>query len=137
MDVPVNYMAVVACAIAAMIIGYVWYGPLFGKKWAHMSGVSLERMQKGGGKSYAIMFVGSLITAYTLSHVLAFATTYMQTSGVSAGISSGFWMWLGFVAPVMLGTVLWEGKPWKLWAINSGYYLVVLCTMGVILTSWT
>lgn len=136
MDVPVNYIAVIASAVAAMVVGYVWYGPLFGKQWARLTGVSIERMQKGGASSYAIMFVGSLIMAYVLSHALVFAGTYMIVSGYSAGLSSAFWMWLGFVAPVMLGAVLWEGKSWKLWGINAGYYLVVLAVMGVILASW-
>lgn len=48
----------------------------------------------------------------------------------------GFWNWLGFVAPVTLGGVLWEGKPWKLWGLNNGYQLLSLLVMGVILALW-
>ena len=48
----------------------------------------------------------------------------------------GFWNWLGFVAPVTLGSVLWEGKSPKLWVLNNGYYLVSLIVMGVILALW-
>src|SRR3989344_2811383 len=136
MEVPVNYLAVVACAIAAMVVGDVWYGPLFGKMWAHISGVSMERMHKGGATSYAIMAVGARVMAYVLTHSLAFASAYLQISGYSAGLQAGFWNWLGFVVPVTLGVVLWEGKTWKLWAVNARYYLVVLCVMGVILALW-
>jgi hypothetical protein len=136
MDVPVNYFAVVASAIAAMVLGYLWFGPLFGKQWAHMSGVSMERMQKGGMSSYLIMFAGALLMAFVMSHSLIFASSYLGEVGISAGLMSGFWNWLGFVAPVSLGIVLWESKPWKLWAINAGYYLVVLCVMGIILSLW-
>jgi len=31
-------------------------------------------------------------------------------SGVSGGLMSVFWNWLGFIATVTLGAVLWEGK---------------------------
>ena len=45
-------------------------------------------------------------------------------------------MWLGFIAPVTLGSVLWEMKSWKLWILNNAYYLVVLVVMGLIFTLW-
>jgi hypothetical protein len=65
---------------------------------------------------------------------LVFGSTYQNISGIEAGLSAGFWNWLGFVAPVTLGKVLWEGKPWKLWFLDSGNYLLTLLGMGVILS---
>ena len=41
-----------------------------------------------------------------------------------AGVQAGFWNWLGFIVPVMLATVLWEGRKWKLWLFSIAYYLV-------------
>lgn len=101
-------------------------------------------LTKGGmkGKSdemvklYGITFVSSLLMAFVLSHALVFAGAYLGSSGVSAGIQTGFWNWLGFVAPVTVGSVLWEGKPWKLWVLNNSYYLVSLCAMGILLALW-
>jgi hypothetical protein len=29
--VPINYLAVIASTVAAMIVGFIWYGPLFGR----------------------------------------------------------------------------------------------------------
>lgn len=142
MDVPVNYLAVLACAIANMAIGFAWYGPLFGKKWSELMGWSpmtpekMEEMKKKAMPGYAASFAGALVMAYVLSHVLVFASSYMQTSGWSAGLSSGFWMWLGFIAPITIGIVFWDGKPWTLWIINAGYWLVSILTMGVILAVW-
>jgi hypothetical protein len=140
MEVSVNYLAVLVSGIASMIIGGLWYGPLFGKAWLRLSGISEEKInevkQKGVTKSYLIMFIGSLVMAFVMAHSLEFASNYLLITGVPAGLSGGFWNWLGFVAPVTLGSVLWDGKPWKLWMINSGYYLVLLCVMGVILSTW-
>ena len=139
-EVPVNYLAVLASGVASMILGYLWYGPLFGKMWIALSGMSPDKIEaakaKGMTTSYALMFVGSLVMAYILSHALVFAASFLGTEGVNAGLMTGFWNWLGFIAPVTLGSVLWEGKSWKLWLLNNAYYLVLLLIMGVILAVW-
>ena len=138
--VPINYIAVVVAAVANMALGSLWYGPLFGKAWMAASGVTCEKIDgakaKGMAKSYVLMMLGSLVMSYVLAHALIFASTYLHASGVSAGLTAGFWNWLGFIAPVTMGVVLWEGKPWKLWCINSCYYLVALLIMGSILAVW-
>ena len=139
--IPVNYVAVLVGAVFSMFLGFLWYGPLFGKTWAQLQGWTEESMAaakaRGGmGKKYALMFVGSLVMSFVLAHALIFASVYLQASGVSAGLTAGFWNWLGFIAPVTLSSVLWEGKPWKLWLINNAYYLVYLMAAGVLLAVW-
>lgn len=143
--VDVNYVAVLVSAVVALAIGSVWFGPLFGKPWMKMAmGVDMGALtseQKAKGMkmmpmNMAIQFVGALLMAFVLSHALVFASAYLGESGISAGLQTGFWNWLGFVAPVTIGVVLWEGKSWKLWAIVAGNWLVTLCVMGVILALW-
>lgn len=138
--VTVNYLAVLACGIASMVIGMLWYSPsgLFGKAWMRLMGYDklkpkeLEAMKKKGCKSMAFAFVSSLVMAYVLAHVLSFA----QAETWLDGVQGAFWVWLGFIATVMLGSVLWENKPMKLYWINSLHYLVTLMVYGVILTVW-
>ena len=136
-QVPINYLAVLGAALASMALGALWYGPLFGKEWAKLAGVSLSGPKPKMGKSYALMFVGALLMSYVLAHSLVFASAYLGASGPSAGIMVGVWNWLGFIAPVTLSSVLWEGKLWKLWFLNNGYYLILLAGMGIILSVWT
>lgn len=139
--VSVNYLAVVVAALLSMVLGSLWYGPLFGKPWMKMMGLNKEKLSKMSssemGKLYGIQFIGSLVMAYVLTHSIAFASEYLGISGVNAGIQGGFYNWLGFVAPVTLTTVLWEGKPWKLWLLNNGYYLTLLVMMSVVLSVWS
>lgn len=141
-SVDINYLAVLVAAIASMAIGSFWYSTKgFGKQWMALSGMTAGKIDaakaQGMGKMYAIAFVGSLLMSYVLAHALVFASAYMNVSGGSAGLAVGFWNWLGFIAPVTLGSVLWEGKPWKLWMLNNAYYLVTLLMMGVLLAVWT
>lgn len=136
--VPVNYLAVLLAAIASMPLGFLWYGPLFGKPWMKMMGITPEKAKemkkKNMTKEYVMMFVGSLLMAFVLSHALIFAKAYLHETGISAGLQTGFWNWIGFVAPVTIGAVLWENKPWKLWILNTGYFLVLLLIQGIILS---
>lgn len=136
----INMGAVVVAAVVAMVLGFLWYGPLFGKPWMQLMGFTKESIDKmkgqGMAKNYLIMVIGALVMAYVLAHALEFASAYTNTTGVPAGLMAGFWNWLGFVAPVMIGAQLWEGKPWKLFVLTGGYQLVSLLSMGVILALW-
>ena len=138
--VPVNYLAVLVAAVLSMVLGFLWYGPLFGKPWMKLMGWTKESMkgmkQSEMMKMHGLQFVGSLLMAFVLAHSLIFAATYLKVRGTSAGLQTGFWNWLGFVAPVTVGSVLWEGKSWKLWLLNNAYYLVTLSSMGILLSLW-
>jgi hypothetical protein len=140
--VPVNYWAILAATLLSMVLGSIWYGPLFGNTWTKLMGWSKADMKKGAAdkmgmvKSYGLQLVGSFVMVLVLAHTLVFAKAYLGESGVSAGLQTGFWNWIGFVAPVTLTSVLWEGKSWKLWLLYNGYNLVFLLISGVLLSLW-
>ena len=140
MDIAINYFAVIAAAVASIVLGSLWYGPVFGKMWMKEMGFPEGHVMKPSGnmaRSYGLMALGPLVMAYVLAHSIAFARLAGEMSDLNAGLQGGFWNWLGFVMPVTLGIVLWEGKSWKLFGINAGYYLVSLPIMGVILAMWS
>lgn len=138
--VPINYLAVLIAAVAAMVVGFLWYGPLFGKKWMAEIGATPDQIEaakaKGMGKTYAMMIVSTLIMSYVMAHSMVFAIEYLKIGGLAAGFQGGFWNWLGFVMPVTLGSVLWDGKSWTYWFITAGYYLVSFIIMATILAYW-
>jgi hypothetical protein len=135
--IPINYIGVVLAAISNMVIGYLWYGPLLGKAWNKEMGFADGSMtgakNKSMAKSYGLMALGALVMAWVLAHAIVFSSSYMNMKGVGAGLMTGFMSWLGFVAPVTIASVLWEGKSWKFWLINNGYFLVALLVMGIII----
>lgn len=137
MNVEVNYVAVFAAAAAMMALGFLWYGPfLFGKQWMKLKGYNaedLKKEQKQMGKYYAMSFVLSLITAYVLSHVMAMSINFFHESALTTGLMSGIWMWIGFVMPVQASHTIFGDKKWKLFSIDTGYQLVSLLVMGVVL----
>jgi hypothetical protein len=134
--IQINYLAVLVAALAQMVIGGLWYGPLFGKTWTKLAGITPQMMEsakkKGVAKLYAAQFLGSLVMAYVLAH---FAFVW-GTNDVASAFSLAFWIWLGFIATVALGSILWEGKSTKLYWINTIYSLIGLFVMSLILTFW-
>ena len=42
--VSINYLAVLVAAIASIVLGFVWYGPLFGKTWTQLMGFDKKKM---------------------------------------------------------------------------------------------
>ncbi len=133
--VPVDYLGVLINAILSMVLGFLWYGPLFGKKWIKLSSLKSDNSKASGSvmaRMYTLMFIGALLMAFILDHALIFASVYLKIYGISAGLMVGFVNWLGFIAPVTLNEVLAGNKSFRLWLINAGYYLILLLVMGIV-----
>ena len=135
--VNINYLAVLVAAIVGFFVGYLWYSnALFGKMWRDLMGFDEKKMKqamkKGMGKTMTIGFLSTLLMSYILAHFIS----YVQAQTAIDGILAGLWIWIGFVATIMIGMVMYEGKPMKLYCINSLYWLVTLCVMGAILAVW-
>ncbi len=127
-----NYIAVLVAAIVAYAIGALWYSPvLFGKIWMQLSKVKMKKNQNKG-LMYFLGFLTTLITAYVLAMFLGM----LNVVDITGGLTIAFWVWLGFLATTMLGGVLWENKPVKLYILNAAHSLVSLLVMGAILGVW-
>jgi hypothetical protein len=132
----VYYVAIIGAGIVSMVIGALWYSPLlFGKKWMELMNFQkkdMAKMKKQAQKGYAIMFLTTLVMGFVLSKFL----DNMGAVTAIEGIVTAFWLWLGFIATMMLSSVIWEGKPLQLYLINALHSLVSLAAMGAILAVW-
>jgi hypothetical protein len=135
----INLWSVLVAAVAAMILGFVWYSPiLFASPWMRLMGVDpndnakLAEMRKGAGKLYGLAFVASIVSALVLAKIIAITTV----NTIPYGMKIGFAVWLGFVTTVQLTGALFGKQPTKLYLINTGYQLVCYLVMGAILAVW-
>jgi len=74
----------------------------------------------------------AMLSAYVLSHVIAFSTSFYGYAAFTSGLTSGFYMWLGFVMPVQATDQIFGKKNWTLFAINTTYQLLSLLTTGLV-----
>lgn len=135
--IQINYVAILVSAVVFMFLGYLWYGPFFGKLWMKLIGATQKDMdaaKAGMAKTYAISFIGALVTTYVLAHFVSVG----QAASFGTGATIGFWAWLGFVATTGVNEFIYspKPKPWKLYWLNQGYWLVSLLIAGGILAVW-
>lgn len=136
MLVPVNYLAVLVAAIAAMVVGGAWYSPLlFGRQWMKLRGMDPASMQ-GGMKFPMGMMVQEFITTLIMAFIIAQFVAWVGAVGLVGGLMLGFWLWLGLVVTVMYGATLWEKYPLGLLVINAGLRFVNVLLMAAIIASW-
>ena len=129
----VNWLAVVVAALIPMVVGSLWYGPLFGKKWLSLVEMTEEDIKKdfNAGKSYG----GSTVMAFLMAFVLANVIKLGDPSAAS-GLLWGALLWVGIVVPYGFQYVAWENRKTGLFALSIAYNLVVLLIMGLILALW-
>ncbi len=126
-----------ASAVVSMVIGGIWYGPLFGKAfikaqgWDKRSKEEQAAMMKGMTWNYVWQFFSSIVMFSVLS-VVVYATV---APGVVGGMLIAFLLWLGFVVPVKFGDSLWGGKKMLFW-LSIGNMLLTLLAGGAIIGVW-
>ena len=129
-----NYLAVLVSGIFLWFFGAAWYSPAtFAKPWMSMLG--LKRDPSRRGSIFFAMFaslVGDLLVALVLAHVVLWSGA--DTIGWGALI--GFICWLGFIAAPNFPQGIYERRPFGVFAINSGYWLVGLIASGALLAIW-
>lgn len=135
--VMVNYAAIFVASIVALIISFIWFGPIFGKTWMKIKGITPKQAAAGKKdmpKNMIAYFIGLLVMNFVLAHFLG----YVGATNISEALMTGALLWLGFIATVLFAGMLWEKMPSKLFAINLFHYLVVLLvSSGIIVTMST
>src|SRR5687767_10682602 len=116
MEITINFWAVLVAAIINMGVGFAWYGPLFGKLWKKLMGLTDESM-KNMPLSAAQASVGGFITALVMAYGLGHFVNLTGATGLDGAWQLAFWIWLGFQATVSAGSFLWEGKPLRLFLL--------------------
>ena len=99
-----NWVAIVVATAAAMVIGFLWYGPVFGKTWMALSGRGM-----GDGSSpgplYALTALAALVEAIAVNW-------FINETGWTSGAGGA-----------LIG----------LYAIDAGYQVFQAVVMGAII----
>ena len=124
---------IIAAGISNVIIGMIWYNPsVLGNTWMKLTGLSSEAVEAGKKKMPLMAFIG-MLAAIVMAYVMAHFGIAWGVFDVVGAVELAFWLWIGFIVPATLGVVLWEGKSFKLFAINAGYWLVAMIVASIIL----
>jgi len=132
-SIHINHLAVFAGAIAAFVIGGLWYSPLlFGKPWMKVNGFTPKDLEGGNP---ALIFGPALVLCLIISYNLAFFLGDDQTTwswGLTAGILAG----LGWSATGLSVIALFERRPPSYMLIHAGYLTLHFAVNGLIIGAW-
>jgi hypothetical protein len=138
-----NGWAIAAAALSTIVIGFLWYGPLFGTAWLKEMGVSPDFKPDPAllKRSMCLMIAGAILTAVALACGIEICRPSTWQTGDDAApavyaVSAALFAWVGFYVPMLLGGVAWENRSWKWFRINAGFHFASLLAMGMILAFW-
>ena len=128
----INFLAVVIAALSSFVVGWLWYGPLFGKKWMKLNGFTESDLKEGLSMPLimGINFIAILMAAFAIAMFVG------PNSTVEFGIFAGLMIAVFWIATNRLNDVLYEQKPFGLFLINVGYNVVIYAAMGAIIGGW-
>ena len=134
-------LAILVAVVVNFILGFIWYTPLFGKAWGKEMGYDPnEKPEKSAMiKGMLFMVIGNFLFAYVFAHNIAawtFVPGITELGDVTNAMMAAIFTWLGFYLPGQLGATVWEKNSWKLFGINTGYHLLSLIVVAMILTFW-
>ena len=161
-----NFLIIFLAALVPMIIGFIWYGPLFGNPWMKEMRFTKESL-KGGNMPliFILSYIFSVLIAFALMpiviHQLGIFSTLSGEPGFIEETGEAFTYFQDFVAnyggrfrtfkhgafhgallgfflvlPVLGIQAMFERKSFKYIAINASYWIVTLAIMGAIVCQW-
>ena len=127
-----NWLAIVVATIVSFVIGFLWYGPVFGKAWLAALGKTEDEIQPSP-TPFIVSIVTALITCVTMALLIHWLGCDTWMEGVGIGLLTG----IGFIAASMFSDGAFCGWSWTLVVIQSGYRVLYSVVMAVILVLWT
>ena len=142
----VNLLAVLVAGTVPMIFGFLWYGPLFSKRWLALMETTEEEIRKNFNplKTHGASFVLALVTAFILAQLFAQmgGTESVSSMAGSAGnamvgVHLALMALIAFVLPVSYQSWAYEGRKAGLFWLNLGYNGVSLIGQAVVIAVWS
>ena len=108
----INYLAVIVATVVQFALGFVWFGPIFGKMWGKIHGFDKlpkevqQKMMKSMGPFYGLQALVTLVTSFVLAIFISYQPTWSP-------YGMAFFLWLGFVVPTQVSGVVFGGTEGK------------------------
>jgi uncharacterized protein DUF1761 len=129
-----NPFAIAVATLVYFFLGAVWF-TMFMNPWLAGIGRTMESLKTSGAPpwlSYVVALIMTAIIATALSWIIQ--ATGPQTATRGATIAAA--LWLAFVFTTWATEYAFEARGLSILAINTGYPLVGMLLMGLIIGGW-
>lgn len=135
----INYIALVITTIITIVVSALYYIALNKRVVAIRAEAAKETKTKNPyirttmtPNKFIVEFVRTFITGL----VIGYAVILLDIHGFVPSLLLGIWLWLGFPAVLLTGSVIHEHFPQKLAIIHGGDWLIKILLFTIILTAW-
>ncbi|MCD1623587.1 DUF1761 domain-containing protein [Citromicrobium bathyomarinum] len=126
----IDLLNIVLGAGAFFVVGMVWYGVLFGKIWKRAIGRGEDEGFSGDRPLWLVFgltFAFALLISLTLAHQFAMSSPSVRAMMM---ISVGYGLML--MVPAVGIRYLYLNAPWRVFAIDAGFFVTAMAAMGAV-----
>lgn len=133
----INYAAVLAATVAAIVIGSIWYTPkVFGARWKRLAEVKDPQTSAQAWLPIMVSIALSFLLAWVLAGSVAIAWHFYGGTYLASSIVTALTLWAGFTAGRLITHDVFAGRPSQLTILNVLHELVLVLVMAVVIGVW-
>ncbi len=140
----INWIAIAVAAIVPLVVGSIYYGPLFGKVWQKEVGITDEELKAGNYvKIFGLSLLFAVVLAFTIWAEVMMGGAPGEAHGQAPyltfkhGALHGVLLSVFFLLPILGTIALYERKSLRYVLLTVGYWGISMAIMGGIINVWT
>ena len=133
-ELKINHLAVLVAVVLQFVLGFLWYGPLFGEAWMGMVGLDMATIE--ADPAGAEEWITNIVTAVVSMYVLAWLFTRINVTSLVQGLLIGSLIGFSFVLLSIMTSGMFAKDPYGLAWITGGFTTVGLAVGGAVLGAW-
>ncbi len=127
-----DIIAIITATLATFAIGFLWYGPIFGKAWMKLNNVPDVKPPKD---EMIKSIIAGLSNTLMLNLAVALLLMMLNSDSLGGALIFGIIMWFGISVYVTIGDLVWLKRPVAHFWINAPHNLLVILASIAIQTS--
>lgn len=133
-ELKINHLAVWASVVLLTVLGFLWYGPLFGDPWMAM--VGLDRASVEANPPGAGIWITNIIATVVPVYVLAWLFTKLNVESALRGAGLGLLISFSFIFLSTMTSDMFAQNPYALSWITGGFSMLAITLAGLVLGAW-
>ena len=126
-----NWWAILVATLSSFVLGGLWYGPLFGKRWLRALGKSEYDLTPS-----AVPFVIAFVTSFITCLAIAWLVSLLEINTWQQGALFGLIVGVAFIACSSISDGAFCRFSWALLVIQAVYRVLFCVIAGVIFAVW-
>lgn len=129
-----NYLAITLAAVTCFLFEAAWYS-YFIQDWLDGIGRTSAWLM-ATGVNPALQYATAMLSAAVLAAAISCVTQLTGPQTALRGMRVAALLWLGCVLTTWGTEYVFEVRTYKLFAINTGFWLIGMVVMGAIVGAW-